>query len=123
MRPPPVIKAKFELDEEGHPRFVSRGDVKHFRINLHVENVPDDTYAVTYLLDDTYYDPARESRDQSGGFSEVVTSFGDFTVQAKVRSRGGVTTVATPLSAALEAGHGERLLPEIEEAVKAIRAK
>jgi hypothetical protein len=119
----PVIKAVFELDENGRPTFTRRGNLKHYRIRLHVENVPDDTYAVTYKLHDTYYDPVRESRDRNAGFAEDLTSYGDFTVQAKVRSKEGAVTLATPLSAALEAGHRAQLLPEIASALEVIRSR
>jgi len=123
MIPLPVIRATFELDENGRPVVIQRGDLKHYRIRLHLENAPDDAYAVTYLLDETYYNPVRESRDSATGFAEEFTSYGDFTVQAKVRSKEGVVPVAAPLSAALEAGYGTSVSPEIEQALKDIRAK
>ena len=122
MMPSPVIKATFELDEMGRPEAIRRGNLKHYRIRLHIENAPDDTYAVTYMLHESYYKPVRESRDRAAGFAEDLTSYGDFTVQAKVRSREGVATIATPLSAALEAGHGAPLPPEIKSALEDIRA-
>jgi hypothetical protein len=118
----PVIKAMFELDQLGRPEAIQRENHKHYRIRLHVENVPDDTYAVTYLLHETYYEPVRESRDRNAQFAEDLTSYGDFTVQARVRSKEGVATIATPLSAALEAGHGANLPPEIMSAISDIRA-
>ncbi len=123
MNPLPAIKATFDLDENGQPTAIQSGNLKHYRIRLQVDNVPEDTYAVTYMLDDTYYNPVRESRERDAGFAQELTSYGDFTVQAKVRSKGGVTTVATPLSAALRAGHGAELRPGIEAALKDIRAK
>ncbi|MBZ5614667.1 MAG: hypothetical protein LAO23_11710 [Acidobacteriia bacterium] len=122
MKPAPVIKAVFELDEKGQPAFVEGTDHRHYRIRLHVENVPEDTYAVTYLLHETYYNPVRESRDRTVGFTEDLTSYGDYTVQAKIRSREGIIAVATQLSAALAAGHAGYVSPEIESALKEIRA-
>ena len=122
MMPSPVIKATFELDNEGRPTFTQRGERRHYRIRLRIDNTPNDTYAVTYTLHETYYDPVRESRDRAAGFAEDLTSYGDYTVQAKVRSKDGVATVATPLSAALVAGHGAHLPPEIESALEDIRA-
>jgi hypothetical protein len=119
----PVIKATFELDEDGRPRLIQDGDLKHYKIRLSVDNAPDDAYAVTYVLHETYYDPVRESRDNKAGFTEVLTSYGDFTVQAKIRTRQGVTTVATPLSSALTAGHEARVTPAIAEALRDIREK
>jgi hypothetical protein len=123
MKSAPVIKATFQLDEKGQPVFVRQADLKHYRIRLHVENVPDDTYAVTYLLDESYHNPVREARDGEGGFSEDLTSYGDYTVQAKIRSREGILTVAAPLSAALEAGQAMDASPEIVSALQEIRAK
>jgi hypothetical protein len=119
----PVIKATFTLDQEGRPVVVERGDLKHYQIKLRVENVPEDTYAVTYLLDESYYDPVREARDRDTGFAEDLMSYGDYTVQAKVRSREGVAAVAIPLSAALEAGHGKDSSAEIASALNDIRSK
>jgi hypothetical protein len=123
MKSAPVIKATFELDEQGQPAFVRQADLKHYMIRLHVENVPDDTYAVTYLLDETYHNPVRESRDGTAGFSENLTSYGDYTVQAKIRFREGTLTVAAPLSAALEAGQAQQASPAIVSALEEIRAK
>ncbi len=121
MKPAPVIKAVFELDEKGQPLFVKGADHKHYRIRLHVENVPEDTYAVTYLLDESYYNPVREARDRAAGFTEELTSYGDYDLQAKIRSREGTAAVTTKLSAALEAGHADEVSPQIESALKDIR--
>ena len=90
---------------------------------MQVDNAPNDTYAVTYLLHPTYYDPVRESRDRSEGFAEDLTSYGDFTVHAKIRSREGVMTVSAPLSTALETGYGAQLTPAIAAALDDIRAQ
>lgn len=120
MKSSPVIKATFRLDERGRPAFFLKNH-KNYNIRLQVENAPDDTYAVTYTLHESYYEPVRESRDRANQFAEDLTSYGDYTVQAKVRSKQGVTTIATALSDALKRGHASALSPEIESALKDIR--
>ena len=72
---------------------------------------------VARSMHETYYDPVRESRDRASGFAEDLTSYGDFTVQAKIRTRDGVETVATPLSRALTSGHAPNLTPPIASAL------
>ena len=118
---PTDLIATFDLDEAGQPRFIRHGDRKHYGIRLRIAEPPPDTYAVTYLLHETYYDPVRESRDRVSGFAEDLTSYGDFTVQAKIRTRDGVQTVATPLSRALTDGHAPNLTPPIASAIEEIR--
>ncbi len=116
----PLIKATFDLDESGNPVLVESGKLKHYRIRLQMEGVPEDTYAVTYVLDDSYYEPIRESR-KAGQFFEKLTSYGDYTVQAKIRTKAGVLNVATPLSKALSAGHEQQITPAIEAALSDIK--
>jgi hypothetical protein len=119
----PTIKASFELDEDGSPVYVKGDDdLKHYNIRLHVDNVPIDTYAVTYILHDSYYNPVREALDVSENFAEEIKSYGDYTVQAKIRSKTGVATVATQLSAALQAGHNDSSSSQIQSALNEIRA-
>jgi hypothetical protein len=118
---PASIVATFELDANGLPQFVQRGELKHYRMRLSLDQPPSDTYAVTYALHETYYDPVRESRDKASGFGENLTSYGDFTVQAKVRTRDGVLNVAAPLSGALANGHSQDLTPAITAAIEDIR--
>lgn len=121
MQALPRIKATFQLDEIGKPVMIQQGSLRHYRIRLEVEGVPEDTYAVTYVLHETYHDPIRESRDRTKGFAEDLTSYGDYTVQAKIRTRGGVLTIASSLSIALATGHAGKLTPPVESALKDIR--
>ncbi len=116
----PVIRATFKLNEKGEPEVVEHDDLKHYRIRLQMENLPENTYAVTYLLDETYYDPVHESRDQKSFFPTELTSYGDYTLQAKVRTRERVETVATPLSAALKRSYLDNPTPQIEAALRDI---
>jgi hypothetical protein len=116
----PIIRATFELDEAGNPTAVKSGDLRHYHIKLHVDGVPPDTYAVTYLLDPSYHSAVREVRNRKTSFEEHLTSYGDYTVQAKIRARDGVMTVAVPLSAALAESYGKTPSPAIANALREI---
>jgi hypothetical protein len=121
MSDSPVIKAEFELDENGKPMRVESGGLRHYHIRLLVTDAPDDAYAVTYHLDPTYHDPVREARDRSSGFAEELTSYGDYVIQAKVRAKTGVSAVSIPLSRALEASYGAGVSAAISDALRDIR--
>jgi hypothetical protein len=118
--PSPSIKATFQLDDQGRPERLQHAGLNHYRIKLEIEDAPQDTYAVTYLIDESYYEPVRESRDPAQGFPEDLTSFGDYPIQAKIRTKGGVLSVMAELSTALKAGHELHLTPAIETALKDI---
>src|SRR5262245_23996833 len=79
------LVARFVTDQSGQPIYDSFGDKRHYHIELSVRNAPADTYAVTYHLHSSYFDPIRECSDKKSGFREQITSYGDYTVQAKVR--------------------------------------
>ena len=116
----PNIVAHFMLDPEGQPKVIKQADRKHYWIKLEIEGAPDDTYAVNYRLDDSYPDPVRESHNQSAGFAEELTSYGDYTLQAKIRRQSHIETVATDLSRALARGHADTLSPAIQAALRDI---
>jgi hypothetical protein len=118
----PKLIANFVLDPAGKPKAVEKNGVKHYVLRLGVEDSPDDAYAVTYKLDESYYDPIRESRERAANFVEELTSYGDYVVQAKVRSRQGVEPIAANLSSALEIGHSGNRTPEIQAALDEIKA-
>jgi hypothetical protein len=118
----PSIRATFDLDESGMPTAVEAGNRKHYRIKLHVDGAPPDTYAVTYVLDPTYLSPVREVRNTGDFFEEELFSYGDYTVQAKIRSRDGVMTVAVPLARALAESY-EQPSRAITSAIHEIAAK
>lgn len=77
------VRAEFELDEGGKPAFIQGKRLKHYKIRLSVDAVPDQAQSVTYRLHDSYKNPVREVfRGERGGhFDESITSFGDFDVQ------------------------------------------
>lgn len=117
----PNLVAHFVLDQDGKPKMIKAGDTKHYWIQLGVAEAPDDAYAVTYRLHDSYYEPVRESREHEVGFRQELTSFGDYTVRADIRTRSRVEPLVTSLSEALERGHSGHRTPEIETALEEIR--
>lgn len=119
----PAIKASFELDANGRPEAIDSGDLQHYRIKLHVDGAPDDTYAVTYMLDPTYPSPTREVLDRNSSFEETLTSYGDYTVQAKIRTPAGITVIAAPLSTALRQTYGASPSPEVEQALNVLASR
>jgi hypothetical protein len=119
----PEIMATFDLDPSGEPEALAQGDLKHYRIRLQVKGAPEDTYAVTYLLDESYYDSVRESLAKDQSFEERLTSYGDYTVQAKIRTKHGTLLAARPLSAALEAGHKGTESSAVQKALSSLRVK
>jgi hypothetical protein len=118
----PIIRATFELDADGRPTSVESGNLRHYHIKLHVDGAPPDTYAVTYVLDPSYPSPVREVLDSKAAFAEHLTSYGDYTVQAKIRARDGITTVAVPLARALAESYSEAPSPAIASALQDIAA-
>ena len=116
----PIIEAELLFDANGKPEFVQRGR-KHYRINLKTKNAPQDTYAVTYLLDESYQDPVREVRDRDSHFQLQTTSFGDYKVSAQVRRPTGISVVTVGLADALLEKYGDSLEPAVQEALRDIR--
>jgi hypothetical protein len=119
----PNLIAKFELDESGQPARLRSGNTTHYKIRLGVESPPDDTYAVTYRLHDSYYDPIRESRDKGASFEEKLTSYGDYQVRADVRTLSRVESLAGNLSEALRKGHQGDSNPAIIHAIDVIERR
>jgi hypothetical protein len=116
----PNIVAHFILDPDGRPKVIETADQKHYMIKLQIKDAPNDTYAVNYRLHESYPDPLRESHNQAAGFAEDLTSYGDYTLQARIRRQSHVQTVASELSQALARGHADSLNPAIEAALKDI---
>jgi hypothetical protein len=115
-----TLVAKFALDSEGVPKVAYQGDPPHYRITLTVSGAPEDAYAVTYELHESYYEPVRESRRRTDGFGEEITSYGDYEVRASVRGRRRTQTVVAELSEALARGHAKETSPAIAAALRDI---
>lgn len=118
----PLVTAKFILDESGKPTAIVNSGVKHYAIRLQVHDVPEDTYAITYKLDDSYYEPIRESLIKDTNFTTDLTSYGDYTVCAHVRTKQCVVPVSLNLSKALKLSHTSDLTPDIAAALKDIES-
>jgi hypothetical protein len=115
----PKLQAEFVLDRESRePAAETDGDTKHYSIELSVADAPPGANAVTYTLDDSFYDPIREARNRANGFKEEITSYGDFQVRADIRTKNGTITLRKKLSDMLKEHHGSsdsRLLAAIRE--------
>jgi hypothetical protein len=102
----PKLRASFDLDDSGQPKYVERDGLKHYRIRLNVEGAPAQSASVTYQLHPSYWDPVREVFDPKNGFAEEITSYGDFDVRASVSgSSSAGLTLNGQLSVLLEAEH------------------
>lgn len=117
----PTLVAKFLLDSDGAPQVAYGGEPVHYRIELAVTDAPTDTYAVTYELHESYYEPVRESRRRTDNFSEEITSYGDFKVRATVRGKTRNQVVLAELSEALRRGHGSHTSSALGKALRDIR--
>ena len=66
-----------------------------------MEGVPEDAYAVTYQLHESYYDPTREVHRQVPDFQQFITSYGDYDIKAQIKRKKDVDFLAETLSRAL----------------------
>jgi len=82
---------------------------------------PHDAYAVTYRLHPTYYDPIRESITRADGFAEEITSYGNYVITARIRTKSFAVELRRSLYDALHDTHGNDTEPSIIDALKDIR--
>ena len=76
---------------------------------------------VTFVLDDTYYQPVRKARKTDGEFTEEITSYGDFSLVTKFQAGDYQTAKTAQLSELLQKGHRGVSNPKIAEAIERIR--
>ena len=101
--PRPQLLARFKATPEGKPEFIKDDDLRHYKIVFEVENAPPDTYAATLVLDPTYYDNRRTLRpDSDGRFRLETTTFGDYNVTVRLRTKEGDIQLIENLEQALE---------------------
>ncbi|SRR6266498_3659 len=115
------LKARFILGEDGKPKYISDGTLRHYVIELFVEEVPEDAIGVTYQLDETYHDPLREAYDPSKGCPEEITSYGDYDLAATVRVKPRPMQLQSSLYDALKRTYGETSDPDILRALNDIK--
>jgi len=118
----PKILAEFILDQDGNPKVMLARFKQHYKIRLTVKNAPPDAYSVVYELDPTYVDYIREANDPSNKFSEDLTSYGDYTIKATIRTKTGLRLIKRDLGEALESNYSPSTIsPAIKEAVDYIK--
>lgn len=113
----PKIKAEFLLDMDGKPKGRSSGN---YVIRVSIAGAPEHAHRVTYKLDDTYYDPVREVRDRESGFSEELTSYGDYEIKATVRMKDHSILTSRRLAEALKEQYADTSEHSILDAIKAL---
>src|SRR5687767_11702153 len=101
------ITAFFLLDELGRPLiFIEQADDhRHYWIKLSVKDIPEDTYSVTYHLDPTYVESSFEVTNKSDNFAVNITSYGDYEITAKLRTKSYVYETRRGLYDALKESH------------------
>ncbi|SFI70911.1 pYEATS domain-containing protein [Nitrosomonas sp. Nm34] len=117
----PKLIASFVLGSNGEPEKIESKNHNHYKLRLSVKDAPDDTYAVTYYLHPAYYDPVREARNKEVDFAEELTSYGDYEVQAKIRSQEYPLPVRRNLYEALAETYADITEPSILEALNDIK--
>lgn len=83
----PRILARFILDENENPFFKQGKKYKHYKVTIYIQSPPSETFAVTYELHESYSNPAREVFDKKTNFELTLTSYGDYSINAKLREK------------------------------------
>lgn len=121
MTPPPKLRAEFVVDPTGEPMAVPGKTATHYKIRLFVEGAPASTTRVTYTLHESYRQPVRDVPFGVKDFEEQITSYGNYTVKATVRTREGVRLLSIDLAEALREHYASaRAGSRVEEAIAAI---
>jgi hypothetical protein len=106
-----TLQARFVLDDNHCPKFSSENP-KHYWIEL-IFACADKVAveSVSFVLDEsTYTDPIRQaSLTTDRKFVSTITSFGDYTVVAKVETGNEFLTISGALSQLLRRGHESEL--------------
>jgi hypothetical protein len=118
-----TLKAVFQLDGDGAPRFGKDGDTTFYYIKLMLDSPrADEIVSVTYNLDESYWVPERTVTNRRNSFAEEITAYGDFLVRVEVQMAENRTfTQQALLSELLEEGHRQDRSSAIEEAIAQIR--
>lgn len=117
----PAIQIKFLTDSNGAPIFIEQGERKHYKIEVSVQNVPDDVYAVNYTLDPTYLVPFREFVNKQDDFRFDTTTYGDYILLACAMGKSRNYSTSELVSKALENAYKENANPYISEAINEIK--
>ena len=98
----PEINVQFILDSEGNPVFIEHDNVKHYRIEISLQNIPDDVYATNYQLHPSYISPFREETDKNKNFRFATTTYGDYSLSASLLGKSRNYLTSGIISKALE---------------------
>ena len=118
----PKIRSAFVTDLQHHPYASDDGRRMHYRIILSLGNAPEGTQSVTYKLHETFVDALREEH-QGPDFKEEITSYGDFTIKALVRTANDFEIITSSLIAALRETYGDVPDPEIASAINVLETQ
>ena len=72
------MRAEFILDSQQHPISIEHNGLKHYQVRLQLITENPNIRKVDYKLHPTYYDPYRESKDASTGFTIELKTYGDY---------------------------------------------
>jgi len=88
----PKITVRLATDDDGSPEVeaATRDNLTHYKVVFEIENVPEDTYAATFELDPSYYDPVRTLRaDEDGKFRLETSTYGDYPLIVRLHRKTG----------------------------------
>lgn len=102
----PRLTVRLERAPDGTPRVTERDGQRHYAVVFEVENAPPDTYAATFELDPSYYDPVRTvTPDGEGRVRLHITTYGDYPVLVRLsRYKGPSVVLKEMVSRALRRG-------------------
>jgi predicted class III extradiol MEMO1 family dioxygenase len=115
----PKIIARFVVDDQGRPN-VHVSSMRHYEIELSMQELDEDVYSVTYVLDESYYDQVNETRERPD-FPLHITSYGDYEIKAIIRSKKSTDAATASLYHALRMTHATEKDKEIQTALKYVR--
>jgi hypothetical protein len=120
------VKAQFVLNDKQEPdHFIEMEDGKPiyiYKINLILEApaAAPTPQRVTFLLDESYYQPVRKADKQGSQFVEEITSYGDFGLTAKPQAGDYIAAKTANLSDLLKKSYGSTSPSAIQEAIQRI---
>ncbi len=86
-----TLTAEFILDNDNKPIFSQSGKYKNYKIIYRLKSErADEIEKVVYLLDSSYYNPIRESKDSKNDFELKTTTYGEYSVSIEVYFKDGV---------------------------------
>jgi hypothetical protein len=99
----PKLTVRLVTDSTGKPEVTQERDRQVYKVVFEVEGAPADTYAATFELDPTYYDPLRTLKpDVDGKFRLETTTYGNYPVVVRLhRAKGGDVTLKENVARAL----------------------